>query len=61
MAAQVFYPDNAACATIHDEVGPFVNEGDIVERRLWKYGGERQNPDEDYAEDRKRILFYFEH
>ena len=61
MTAQVLNPDDAARAAIHDEVGPFVDEGDVVEWRLREYGGERQNPDEDYAADRKRILFYFEH
>ena len=40
MAAQVFYPNDRTGATIHDEVGPFVDERDIVERRLWEYGGE---------------------
>ena len=56
MAAQVFNPDDGARAAIHDEVSPFVDEGDIVEWRLWEYGGERQNPDEDYAADRKWVL-----
>ena len=60
MAAQVLNPDDGARAAIHDEVSPFVDEGDIVERRLREYGGERQNPDKRYAADRKRILFYFE-
>ena len=40
MAAQVLDPDDAARATIHDEVGPFVDEGDVVERRFREYGGE---------------------
>ena len=56
MAAQVFYPDDGARATIHDEVGPFVDKRHIVERCLREYGGERQNPDEDYAADRKWVL-----
>ena len=61
MAAQVLDPDDAARAAIHDEVGPLVDEGDVVERRLRKNGGERQNPDKDDAADRKGVLLYFEH
>ena len=61
VTAQVLYPDDATGATIHDEVGPFVDEGDVVERRLREYGGERQNPDKDDAADRKGVLFYVEH
>ena len=56
MAAQVLNPDDATGATIHNEVGPFVDEGDVVERRLREYGGERQNPDKCYAADRKWVL-----
>jgi len=61
VAAQVFDPDDTARAAIHDEVGPFVDERHIVEGRLGKNGGERQDPDEDDAADRKWVLFYFEH
>ena len=57
MAAQILDPDDATCSTIHNEVSPFVDEGDIVERRLREYGGQRQNPDKDYAADRKWVLF----
>ena len=60
MAAQVLNPDDGARAAIHDEVGPFVDEGDIVEWSFREYGGERQNPDKRYAADRKWVLFYFE-
>ena len=56
MAAKVLNPDDGARAAIHDEVGPLVDKRHIVERRLGKYGGERQNPDEDYAADRKWVL-----
>ena len=57
VVAEVFKPNDRAGASIHDEVCPFVDEGDIVERRLREYGGERKNPDEDYAADRKWVLF----
>lgn len=56
VVAEVFKPNDRAGASIHDEVCPFVDEGDIVERRLREYGGERKNPDEDYAADRKWVL-----
>ena len=56
MAAKVLNPDDGARAAIHGEVGPFVDKRHIVERRLREYGGERQNPDEDDAADRKWIL-----
>lgn len=57
VAAQVFYPNDATRAAIHDEVGPFVDERHIVEGRLGKNGGERQDPDEDDAADRKWVSF----
>ena len=56
MAAQVFYPDNAARAAIHHQVGPLVDKRHIVERRLREYGGQRQNPDKDDTADRKWVL-----
>ena len=57
MAAQILDPDDATCSTIHNEVSPLVDKCDIIERRLREYGGERKNPDEDYAADRKWVLF----
>ena len=33
---EVFPPDDGAGAAIHDEVGPFVDEGNVVEWRLWE-------------------------
>lgn len=57
MAAQILDPDDATCSTIHNEVSPLVDKCDIIERCFWKYGGQRQNPDKDYAADRKWVLF----
>ena len=57
VVAEVFKPNDRAGASIHDEVCPFVDKCDIIERCFWKYGGQRQNPDKDYAADRKWVLF----
>lgn len=57
MAALILDPDDATCSTIHNEVSPLVDKCDIIERCFWKYGGQRQNPDKDYAADRKWVLF----
>ena len=57
VVAEVFEPDDGASASIHDEVCPFVDECHIVEGRLGKNGGERQDPDEDDAADRKWVSF----
>ena len=40
VAAEVFEPDDRAGASIHDEVGPFVDEGHVVERCLREDGCE---------------------
>ena len=40
MVAQIFPPDDTGGATIHDEVGPLVDKGNVVERCLGKEGGE---------------------
>ena len=41
--AQVLPPDDAGGASVHDEVGPLVDELHFVERRLREKGGERQD------------------
>ena len=55
---QIFPPDNAACATIHHEVGPLVDELHIVKGCLGEKGGQREHPDEQNAEERKRVFPY---
>ncbi len=56
MAAQVLYPDDATRAAIHHQVGPLVDKRHIVERRLRKDRGQRQDPDKDDTADRKWVL-----
>ena len=58
VAAQIFEPDDAARAAIHDEVGPLVDELDVVEGCLREEGGQREHPDEEDAEERERIFPY---
>ena len=36
VTAEVFEPDDRAGASIHDKVCPFVDEGHVVEWRLWE-------------------------
>ena len=57
MSSQVFPPDDAGGATIHDEMGPLINKGNVVKRCLGKEGGEGEEEDEQDAEKRKRMLF----
>jgi hypothetical protein len=35
--AEILYPQHATGATIHDEVNPFVDEQDIIERCFWGF------------------------
>ena len=56
MSSQVFPPDDAGGATIHDEMGPLINKGNVVKRCLGKEGGEGEEEDEDEAETGKGIL-----
>lgn len=58
VAAQVLKPDDAACAAIHDEVGPLVDELHLVEGCLRKERGQREHPDEEDAEEREGIFPY---
>jgi len=46
VSAQVFPPDDAGGASIHDEVGPLVDKGNVVERCLGKERGEGEEEDE---------------
>lgn len=39
VVAEVFEPDDGAGASIHDKVGPLVDEGHVIERCFWKDGG----------------------
>ena len=55
VVAEVFEPDDGAGASIHDEVGPFVDECHVVERCLREDGSERQYPDEYDAAERKWV------
>lgn len=55
VVAEVFEPDDGAGASIHDEVGPFVDECHVVERCLREDGSERQYPDECDAAERKWV------
>lgn len=57
VAAEVFEPDDGAGASIHDEVGPFVDEGHVIEWCLREDGCEREYPDECDAAPRKWISF----
>ena len=54
--AHMLPPDDGTGATVHHEVGPLVDEGDVVERRFWKEGGEREYADERYAYQRVGIV-----
>lgn len=40
VVAEVFEPDDGASASVHNEVGPFVDEGHVVEWCLWEDGCE---------------------
>ena len=40
VVAEVFEPDDGASASIHDKVGPLVDECHVVERCLWEDGCE---------------------
>ncbi len=50
MAAQVFPPDDAAGAAIHDEVGVLVDEVYLIEGCLWEDGRQGEYPYQCYAE-----------
>ena len=39
----VFPPDDCRGASVHDQVGPLVDELDIIEGCLGEVGGERQH------------------
>lgn len=56
MGAQVFEPDDAGGAAVHDEVGPLVDEGDIIEWGLGEERGERQHAYQCQAEQRKWVF-----
>lgn len=54
--AQVFKPDDAARATIHDEVRPLVDELDIIKWCLREKRRQREHPNEHDAEQGKRVF-----
>ena len=56
MVAQVFPPDDAGGAAVHDEVGPLVHELNLVEGCLREEGGERQETNQYQAAGRKGVL-----
>ena len=57
MMPVVLETDDEAEAAVHDEVCPLIDKLNVVERRLWEEGRERQSPDNNDAKRRQRVSF----
>ena len=56
VGAQVFEPDDAGGASVHDEVGPLVDKSNLIEWGFREEGGERQNAYQCQTEQRQGVF-----
>jgi len=53
----IFYPDDKECATIHDNVYPFVDEVHVIEWGFWEKWNKGKYPYQCDTEGGKRVFF----